>query len=187
MDKLKPILQELSKKYDVKFNTIIKNIMYEDTSNLQKYDVILCNGVLYHNAEQLKLLRKLYKLLNTNGILMLESAICRNPLFYNGSCIEVNATGEQGGRRDAVLSEPEKDILKNNSNSTMTFLPTYKAVKNMVLLVGFNKMIFENLHSSSRCGDKNLPTRCDLIVLKSSNEDNGKYYYEKEFRLGDAI
>ena len=186
MNILNPILDKLSKKYNINFDIIVKNIMYENMET-SKFDIILCNGVLYHNAEQLKFLRKLYKMVNKDGILFIESAICRNPLYYESSCIEVNATGRQGGNREAVLSVPEKDILKNNSNSTMTFLPTYKAIKNMVLLVGFNNILFENLHSISKVGEKQLPTRYDLFVKRDNDNDDGKYYYEKEFRLGDAI
>ena len=57
------------------------NFMYmpkEDYDTLGSFRLIWCTGVLYHNAEQMRMLRKLYRLLEVGGYLVLESATLRS-------------------------------------------------------------------------------------------------------------
>ena len=59
---------------------IYENILYlphDKFIMLGKFNLIWCTGVLYHNAEQLRFLRKLFNLLEDEGYLVLESATLR--------------------------------------------------------------------------------------------------------------
>ena len=59
---------------------IIKNFLYlanEEYENLGMFDLIYFTGVLYHNPEQLRFIKKLYDKLNFGGVLVLESATVR--------------------------------------------------------------------------------------------------------------
>jgi chemotaxis methyl-accepting protein methylase len=51
------------------------NLMYSETvSRLDPFDVVWCTGVLYHNPEQLRMVRRLFDLVVPGGVLALESA-----------------------------------------------------------------------------------------------------------------
>ena len=50
----------------------------EDLSKIGKFDLIWFTGVLYHNPEQLRFIKKLYNLLNDKGYLVLESSTVRS-------------------------------------------------------------------------------------------------------------
>ena len=52
--------------------------MYEDSIIKESpYDIIWCTGVLYHNPEQLRFLKRIYKVLKPGGLLILETATSR--------------------------------------------------------------------------------------------------------------
>lgn len=54
------------------------NVMYSTVVNaLEPFDVVWCPGVLYHNPEQLRMVRRLADLLKPGGVLVLESATTR--------------------------------------------------------------------------------------------------------------
>ncbi len=51
-----------------KVDLIIGNIMYDDQArNLEPFDVVWCTGVLYHNPEQLRMIRQLYDFVKPGG------------------------------------------------------------------------------------------------------------------------
>ena len=57
---------------------------------LGKFRLIWCTGVLYHNAEQLRFLRKLFNLLEDDGYLVLESATLRlSAKLRQGNYVEI--------------------------------------------------------------------------------------------------
>jgi SAM-dependent methyltransferase len=53
------------------------NIMYDHFFEDEHFNMIWCTGVLYHNPEQLRMIRLLYDLLKPEGILVIESASTR--------------------------------------------------------------------------------------------------------------
>ena len=68
----------------VKNKLITENFLYLDKEkykDLENFDLIYFTGVLYHNPEQLKFIKKLYDKLNPEGVLVLESATTRNPIL----------------------------------------------------------------------------------------------------------
>jgi len=57
---------------------VIGNIMYDDAcSTLGEFDIVWCTGVLYHNPEQLRMVRRLYDFVRPGGLLAIESATAR--------------------------------------------------------------------------------------------------------------
>jgi SAM-dependent methyltransferase len=66
------------------------NLMYSETvSRLEPFDVVWCTGVLYHNPEQLRMVRRLADLVKPGGVLVLESATTRRPRLRAANCVEV--------------------------------------------------------------------------------------------------
>ena len=59
---------------------------YED---LGKFDLIYFTGVLYHNPEQLRFIKRLYDQLNIDGVLVLESATIRKKALRNTNVVEI--------------------------------------------------------------------------------------------------
>ena len=71
---------------------IIKNFLYlteEEYENLGYFDLIYFTGVLYHNPEQLRFIKKLYDKLNNGGVLVLESATVRNFSLRNKNLVQI--------------------------------------------------------------------------------------------------
>ena len=58
------------------------NLMYLAAGRargLGTFDLVWCLGVVYHNVEQLRLLRRLFHLARPNGLVVIESATTREP------------------------------------------------------------------------------------------------------------
>jgi 2-polyprenyl-3-methyl-5-hydroxy-6-metoxy-1,4-benzoquinol methylase len=136
------------------------NLMYmpeQGLAGLGSFDLIWCTGVLYHNAEQLRFLRKLYKLLNVGGRLVLESSTLRGPRrIREGSFVQIH------------YPETFRDT------GTVTHLPTARAIKAWLRMVGFTEV------RDSRCFEKDnrdlLGLRMACIATKECDEAAGVYY-----------
>ena len=112
----------------------------EEYLALGKFDLIWCTGVLYHNTEQLRLLRKLYKTLNQGGYLVLESATLR-------------LAKELQDRPYVEIHYPET----YRNTGTITHLPSAAAIKAWLKMVGF-----QHVHDSS-CFEKE---NTEIYILK---------------------
>ena len=141
----------------------------EDLMELDKFDLVWCTGVLYHNAEQLRLLKRLYNLLSVTSILVLETAPTRNPILQNQCCVEI------------FWPETYKDT------GTITHLPSKAAVNSWLEMVGFDAI------KESDCYNKfNEDLKGQRVAyICQKNIDGGPAYYHKsgknpEYPLGDA-
>jgi 2-polyprenyl-3-methyl-5-hydroxy-6-metoxy-1,4-benzoquinol methylase len=150
------------------------NFMYlpqEEYLSLGKFDLIWCTGVLYHNAEQLRLLRKLYKLLNSGGYLVLESATLRLAKSLRDGCY-------------VEIHYPET----YRNTGTITHLPTANAIKTWLRMVGFPEIY------DSSCFEKDnrdLVGQRYACICKKTGDDEADIYYGKsglnpEYRFGDS-
>ncbi len=89
------------------------------------FDLVWCTGVLYHNQEQLRLLRKLFSLLNPGGHLVLETATARRHGLRNENCVE-------------IWYPPNKDRSGSYHLSVnITHLPSRLAVESWLKMAGF--------------------------------------------------
>lgn len=150
------------------------NIMYisaDDFSALGRFQLIWCTGVLYHNAEQLRFLRKMYRLLEPNGFLVLESATLRRPWFLRG-----------GSFVKVYYPHTFKDT------GTITHLPTAAAIKGWLKMVGFTEIHDSRCHRSSDW--RLLWQRYACVCRRGSDADAGSYYSKSgqnpTYRFGES-
>jgi 2-polyprenyl-3-methyl-5-hydroxy-6-metoxy-1,4-benzoquinol methylase len=153
---------------------IVANFNYlspADLDDLGQFDVIWCTGVLYHNAEQLRFLRKLYKRLVVGGRLVLESATLRgNASLRGGRYVEIHYPDTYRG------------------TGTMTHLPSRGAIRAWLGMVGFKEI------QDSACyrpDNRNLVEHRYACICRKTGEDDGDAYYavspsNPPYRYGDA-
>ncbi len=101
----------------------------EEIKALGQFDFILCAGVLYHNAEQLRLLRRLFSLASIQGRVLIESATTRNPALRDLNVVELHWPRQY---RD---------------NRTISHLPSRLAIKSWLEMVGFENVAVEDVYS----------------------------------------
>jgi SAM-dependent methyltransferase len=104
----------------------IGNFMYDTRfADLEPFDVVWCTGVLYHNPEQLRLVRQLFDCTAPGGLIALESATARRAATRRGNCVEIwtDATPEE--RRRLHVS------------ANVTHLPSARAIRSWLEMVGF--------------------------------------------------
>lgn len=108
------------------------NLLYfapDALEELGSFDLVWCLGVLYHNVEQLRLLRRLFTLTAPDGMLVLESATTRNRLLAGKNVVEVHWPELYRGQR------------------TITHLPSRQAIKSWLEMVGFADVAIEDVYS----------------------------------------
>lgn len=150
------------------------NLMYltaEETAGLGRFALIWCTGVLYHNAEQLRMLRKLYKLLEPGGRLVLESATLRGPkALREGSYVAIH------------YPETYRDT------GTITHLPTAKAIHAWLAMVGFTEVAPSDCFAATN--PDLVDERMACIARKSGEDDAGIYYGKSglnpDYAFGDS-
>ena len=151
------------------------NVMYmpaAEIAALGQFDLIWCTGVLYHNAEQLRFLRKLYKLLAIGGWLVLESSTLR---------------GSRRIRDGAYVQIHYPRTFRDTG--TVTHLPTKGAITSWLRMVGFSDL------RDSRCFEaenSNLVGLRAAWLARKTEDDGGDLYYAKSghnpaYKLGDSI
>ena len=144
---LKPNLDKLN----VKSNLIFANFNYlkkEEYAELGKFDLIWFTGVLYHNPEQLKMLRKLYNLLNEEGVLVMETSTTRNTKLMNQTAIEIVVGGQY-------------------------HFPTRKAVHLLLKMIGFEEIYQSKCFNRENYNKNNI--RLAIIAKKKKNDVEGVY------------
>lgn len=151
------------------------NLMYMpevDFVSLGQFKLIWCTGVLYHNAEQLRFIRKLFRLLDVGGFLVLESATLRlSPALRAGAFVEVHY--------------PET----YRNTGTITHLPTKAAIKAWLMMVGFKE-----IHDSDcyRKFNRSLIGLRYACISKKNAEDDADCYYKysslnPRYPFGDSV
>ncbi len=110
------------------------NVMYSTlVSRLEPFDVVWCTGVLYHNPEQLRMVRRLSDLLKLGGVLVLESATTRRRRLRGANCVEV------------LYPPSEKAKRKYHVSMNITHLPSARAIESWLTMVGLERV------SRARC------------------------------------
>jgi 2-polyprenyl-3-methyl-5-hydroxy-6-metoxy-1,4-benzoquinol methylase len=98
------------------------NLLYLSDSARQAlgtFDLVWCLGVVYHNVEQFRLIRRLYELCNDGGRVVIESSTSRTRALRNRNVVELH------------WPRPFNDV------PTITHLPSRLAVKTWLEMVGF--------------------------------------------------
>ena len=155
-DYLKPNLEKLN----VKNKLIFANFQYmskDEYDLLGKFDLIWFTGVLYHNPEQLKLIKKLYNLLEYNGVLVLETSTTRNKKLKKQTAIEIKNQGHY-------------------------FFPTKKAVNLILSMVGFEETYESKCFNKENFNKNNIR----MAVIAKKNKTDSKKFYRLEYIFGEA-
>ncbi len=159
-------------KINCKTKLIQENIMYmndESIKKLGKFKIIYCLGVLYHNPEQLRMIKKLYNLLEVGGLLCLESAVIRD-LKYKFN-------------KDSIVKIYFPKKYRNTRS--ITHLPNKNAINSWLKMSGFEKIKeiqCYNLHNPLL-----INQRYACIAYKSDEKQNLYYQAEKQnYIIGES-
>lgn len=108
------------------------NLLYlpaDECSDLGRFDLIFCLGVVYHNVEQLRLLRRLFNLCATGGVLVLESSTTRDRRLADLNVVEVH------------WPSPYRET------TTITHHPSRRALRSWLEMVGFTEVAIRDVYS----------------------------------------
>lgn len=114
---------------------IIGNMMYDEAcAALGDFDVVWCTGVLYHNPEQLRMVRRLYDFVRPGGLLAIESATARRPRLRDENCVEIWHGVDKSVHRQYHVSK------------NITHLPSRLAIRSWLEMVGFEDVYTSTCH-----------------------------------------
>jgi tRNA (mo5U34)-methyltransferase len=108
------------------------NLMYlppERLDQLGTFDLVWCLGVIYHNVEQLRLLRRLFHLTRPEGVVVIESSTTRDRRLADKNVVEVHWPKLYRDQR------------------TITHQPSRLALKSWLEMVGFADVRIEDVYS----------------------------------------
>jgi SAM-dependent methyltransferase len=108
------------------------NLLYltpDDLAELGEFDLVWCLGVVYHNVEQLRLLRRLFHLTRIGGAVVLESSTTRDRRLADKNVVEIH------------WPEPYR------RERTITHHPSRLALKSWLEMVGFGDVRIEPAYS----------------------------------------
>jgi SAM-dependent methyltransferase len=129
------------------------NVLYlseHERAELGRFDLVWCLGVLYHNIEQLRLLRRLYELTADGGLVVVESSTTRSRVL---------------GRRNVVeLHWPQT----YRNVPTITHLPSRRAIASWLEMVGFTDVRVRDVYSRGLARQR--------AVLSGRRESDGSAY-----------
>lgn len=162
-------LSELEKKVNLKYYE--GNFLYLEkntTEQMGKYDLVWCTGVLYHNDEQLRFLKKIYDLCNINGRVVIESEITNNKKLQKLNVVEIH------------WPRQFDDV------PTITHLPSPLAIKSWLEMVGFSDVmiqqgIISKYHSRKRAVITAVKTSTSSPYVSYKSNKNPIYF------VGDSI
>lgn len=158
-----------------KIEYISANIMYTRiVEELEPFNCIWCTGVLYHNPEQLRMVKRLYDLLKPGGILVLESATTRRRRLRDADCVEI--------------IHPPSEVMKKKYHLSITHLPSVKAMVSWMGMVGFESIIRSECHR--KVSGTLARTRAGYLGTKPLEPRTGTYYGfsgEEGFVIGKAV
>lgn len=105
---------------------IVANIMYDEgCAALEPFDIVWCTGVLYHNPEQLRMIKRLFDFTCKGGVLVIESATARRQSLRDENCVEI------------WYEVPKSVHSAHHVSSNVTHLPSKRAIQSWLGMVGF--------------------------------------------------
>lgn len=108
------------------------NLLYlsdDALDNLGTFELVWCCGVLYHNVEQLRMIRRLFQLTRPGGRVVIESATTRNRLLQRHNVVELH------------WPTPYREL------PTITHLPSRNAIRSWMEMVGFSDVVARPVYS----------------------------------------
>ena len=153
------------------------NMMYDHLFESLSFDLIWCTGVLYHNPEQLRMIKRLFDLLKPQGWLVIESATTREPALRNQNCVQI------------IYPPSPENKKKYRVSNNVTHLPSKLAIRSWLEMVGFENIQESNCHHrQSRALAK---TRVAYICQRPNqiSSERGQYYQHTEqvYEIGKSL
>jgi tRNA (mo5U34)-methyltransferase len=108
------------------------NLLYlkeDELKAMGKFDLVWCLGVLYHNQEQLRLLKRLFDLCLVDGKVVIESATTRNKALEKLNVVEI------------YWPNAYRDV------PTLIHLPSRLAIKSWLEMVGFCDVTIQDVYA----------------------------------------
>lgn len=151
---------------------LIGNFMHDPRiAGLEPFDVIWCTGVLYHNPEQLRMVRRLFDLTVRGGVLVLESATARRAALRNEICVEIWHRVDKAEHR------------RRHVSTNVTHLPSRRALAAWLAMVGFEDIRLSPCHR--RVSRALAMDRAAFIARRGAGE--GDVYHKLSGAGGYAI
>ena len=142
---------------------ISANLMYSpEVDRLEPFDCIWCTGVLYHNPEQLRMIRRLYDKLVPGGVLVLESATVRARSLRAANCVQIVYPPSAALKR------------KYHISANITHLPSARAIESWLSMVGFERIRLSICHR--KVSRPLARTRAAYLATKPVDGEGGRYY-----------
>ena len=160
-----------------KIDYLSANFMYSPVvEQLDPFDCIWCTGVLYHNPEQLRMIRKLYDFLKPQGVLVIESATIRRRELRNHQCVE-------------IIYPPSPEYKrKYHVSQNVTHLPSSSAIEAWLKMVGFQDIQRSSCHKKQ--SRKLTRDRTAFLCRKNDLEPDSSYYKimnEGKYIIGKSL
>ena len=154
------------------------NMMYSpEVAALEPYDVVWCTGVLYHNPEQLRMVRRLHDLVTPGGVLVLESATTRHRRLRNANCVEIVYPPSAALKR------------KYHISANITHVPSARALASWMAMVGFDHLVLSACHR--RVSRALARARAAWLGTRSLSPRSSVYYAlgpeEQGYEIGRAL
>lgn len=167
----------LSKLDASRVDYVSANLMYSTVvGRLEPFDVVWCTGVLYHNPEQLRMVRRLADLVKPGGVLVLESATTRRRRLREANCVEV------------LYPPSEKDKRKYHVSLNITHLPSARAIESWLTMVGLERVVRAGCHR--RVSRALANARAAYLATRPLSPRPALYYAlagEEGYELGKAL
>ena len=155
---------------------ISANVMYSpEVDRLEPFDCVWCTGVLYHNPEQLRMIRRLYDMLVPGGVLALESATARARGLRDANCVQIVYPPSPALKRKYRIS------------ANITHLPSARAIESWLAMVGFAHITPSGCHR--RVSRALARARAAYLATRPVGGEAGRYYTiseEQGFVIGSA-
>jgi SAM-dependent methyltransferase len=160
-----------------KIEYLSANFMYSpEVEKLEPFDCIWCTGVIYHNPEQLRMMRRLFDLLKPQGLLVIESATIRRRKLRDQCVVEI------------IYPASEEYARKYHMSVNVTHLPSASAIEAWLKMVGFQDIQPSSCHrKQSAALAKN---RVAFLCRKKDPESGATYYTpvkEEKYIVGKAL
>jgi SAM-dependent methyltransferase len=155
---------------------MVGNIMYDEkVVALEPFDVLWCTGVLYHNPEQLRMVRQLYDFVAPGGVLVIESATARRGVLRDENCVEIWHDVSKATRRRFHVS------------TNITHLPSRRAIQSWLKMVGFDNISLSDCHRRVTRGL--AADRAAFIARRPKEGLVGTYYTRVglNYEIGKAL
>ena len=143
---------------------LVGNLMYDTRIEaLEPFDVVWCTGVLYHNPEQLRMMRRLFDLTKPGGVLVMESATARRPGLRHENVVEIWYPADKAKMRPLHIS------------TNVTHLPSRRAMQSWMEMVGFEDIRLSACHRA--VGRGLAADRAAFIGLRPTTTAKSATYY----------